>query len=743
MHQPRVGLVIFDCDGVLVDSEPIAMRVLLETIRRAGVEIAPEEGFRSYLGRSFASVARNLEDRFGLTLDDTVLEAMRRDLYEAYRAELRPMVGMLDVLPQITIPVCVASSSQMERIAISLDVTGLTRSLQAVFSASMVASGKPAPDLFLYAARQMHVDPSACVVIEDSPAGIVAAKKAGMQVFAFTGGGHIGPSGLYETIVALRPDAIFADMRDLPRLLEEATTTPPKTPQHFVAVDVGTGSARAGVFNATGTLLARTEVDIAMRRHTATIADHDSSQIWQSVCTAVRRALADSHTAPESVAGIGFDATCSLVIRSTDGPLGVTDSDDNWDTICWFDHRALAEADRITRLGHPAVRSVGDVVSPEMQLPKMIWLKTRRPQTWSRMAAAYDLVDFLTYRATGSNARSLCTLTTKWNWAAGGWADDLLLPLDLADLQTRSGIAEPPMRPGDCIGPLTERAAGELGLTTSCSVAAGLVDAHAGALGAIAADVGNIDALDPVPVLVAGTSSSFLMLTRERRQITGVWGPFPEAVLAQTDLIEAGQSASGALLDAVLANHPAGGTADDLQGRVLARISQLRDVEGWQLGEGLHIVPDFNGNRSPDSDPRPRGAIIGLSLDADFDSLCRLYFRTAIALALSLRNILDHLRRHGFRTSPIAVAGGHTRNALLMEIYNNVLGAPLRTWDADVTLLGTAMLAAHAAGTYTTMAAAGMAMAQPFREIAASAYYEGLVRDEMVFRELMEIVRRT
>jgi HAD superfamily hydrolase (TIGR01509 family) len=215
-------LIIFDCDGVLVDSEPLAMRVLLETIAAEGVEIDADTGFRSFLGRSLSTITAGLNADYGLHLDEHALERMRGRLYAAYAEELRPMAGLIDALSAISLPACVASSSHMERIRVSLTLTGLIERFEpAIFSAAMVAHGKPAPDLFLHAARQMGVAPADCLVIEDSPAGIEAAQRAGMRVFAFLGGGHIGPAGLRAAVEALKPDTVFADMHELPALVEK------------------------------------------------------------------------------------------------------------------------------------------------------------------------------------------------------------------------------------------------------------------------------------------------------------------------------------------------------------------------------------------------------------------------------------------------------------------------------------------------------------------------------------------
>ena len=218
-----LSLIIFDCDGVLVDSEPLAMRVLLETIAAEGVSIDADTGFREFLGRSLSATIAHLNSAYGLHLNEVALERMRKDLFALYARELKPMAGLIEALEKINLPACVASSSQMERIRVSLTLTGLIdRFAPAIFSAAEVKHGKPAPDLFLHAAAKMKTSPGECLVVEDSPAGIIAAQRAGMRVFAFLGGGHIGPSGLTDEILRLKPDRAFDDMHDLPALVEEA-----------------------------------------------------------------------------------------------------------------------------------------------------------------------------------------------------------------------------------------------------------------------------------------------------------------------------------------------------------------------------------------------------------------------------------------------------------------------------------------------------------------------------------------
>ena len=213
-------LVIFDCDGVLVDSEPLSLDVLVRVLRTAGVEMDAEEATERFLGKSLMTMTKILHDDFGLHVDEPFLEDMRRDLYQRFEAELQPIAGIAGVLDALDVRRCVASSSQMERIRLSLTITGLIDRLDPhIFSATMVTNGKPAPDLFLHAAGVMGVAPEKCIVIEDSPAGVVAAKAAGMRVFAFTGASHARTERHLGAIRALQPDAVFDDMRELIHLV--------------------------------------------------------------------------------------------------------------------------------------------------------------------------------------------------------------------------------------------------------------------------------------------------------------------------------------------------------------------------------------------------------------------------------------------------------------------------------------------------------------------------------------------
>ncbi|UXS04850.1 FGGY-family carbohydrate kinase [Agrobacterium tumefaciens] len=501
---------------------------------------------------------------------------------------------------------------------------------------------------------------------------------------------------------------------------------------NLVAVDVGTGSARAGIFDPAGRLLARATHPIVMIRPLENHAEHDSTDIWDAVCKAVRTALADAAVSAESVAAIGFDATCSLVVRGRDGqPVSVsTTGEDRFDTIVWLDHRAIGEADFLTDSRHRVLDFAGKSMSPEMQMPKLMWLKKHMPESWSRMGYAFDLADFLTWKATGSAQRSNCTLTAKWNFLAQektGWQTDYLAVAGLSDLVERAGLPELTVQPGGSMGTLTPDAAAELGLDCQCHVAPGMIDAYAGALGALGgslqSDVGRHVAL------IAGTSSCLVALSEEQMPGQSLWGPYWQAVLPDHWLVEGGQSATGALLDHIVRMHAAGGEPNSqLHGRIVSRVMELRAREGDSFADRLHVLPDFHGNRSPLADPHAVGVISGLTLDTSFDNLCRLYWRTAVAIALGARHVLDTMEAFGYVIETLHVTGGHVKNPLLIELYADVTGKRIVVpKTADAVLLGTAMTAASAGHVYDGLAAAGAAMYPggdevPVRASAAKGY---------------------
>ena len=188
------SLLIFDCDGVLIDSELIACRVSASCLAEIGIPITVEEIVERYVGISATAMLADLAARAGKPLPVGFADTVRLRLIRCFKSELVAMPGIGSVLAAINCPVCVASSSAPERLRYSLSLVGLLSRFEPhIFSATQVARGKPAPDLFLFAAAQMGVDPRKCLVIEDSVAGVRAAAAAGMEVIGFAGGSHCRP----------------------------------------------------------------------------------------------------------------------------------------------------------------------------------------------------------------------------------------------------------------------------------------------------------------------------------------------------------------------------------------------------------------------------------------------------------------------------------------------------------------------------------------------------------------------
>jgi FGGY-family pentulose kinase len=513
-----------------------------------------------------------------------------------------------------------------------------------------------------------------------------------------------------------------------------------------VGVDVGTGSARAGVLTRAGRLMGRAEHPIEMNRPETNHAEHDSEQIWSAVCAAVRDALAVAGARGDAVAGISFDATCSLVVRDRDGrPLSVSRSgEERWDTIVWLDHRALAEAEECTATGHRVLEYVGGVMSPEMETPKLMWLRRHLPDRWIRAGYFFDLADFLTWKASGSLDRSQCTLTCKWTYlghANPGWQPDFFATVGIPDMVERGRLPERASPIGQDLGALRPAAAESLGLSTGCRVGTGLIDAHAGALGVLGGYAQRPGEMDRHLGLIAGTSSCVMALSTEARPTHGVWGPYFGAALPGYWLNEGGQSATGALLDHIIRWHGAGGTPDPATHRkIVARVMELRQMEGLDFARRLHVLPDFHGNRSPLADPHAVGVISGLTLDASFDSLCRLYWRTAVAIALGVRHILEALNERGYGIDTLHVTGGHLKNPLLMELYADAAGCTVIEPKAeDAVLLGTGMVAATAAGLFPSLADAATAMQQGGHARAPDrAARERFDRDYRIFLQMHE-----
>lgn len=498
--------------------------------------------------------------------------------------------------------------------------------------------------------------------------------------------------------------------------------------EYFIGVDVGTGSARAGVFNRSGQLLAQHSEAITMWKPQPDFVEQSSENIWESVSQCVRMVLNDSGVDAGDVKGIGFDATCSLVLVDAEGePVSVSPSgQDAQNVVVWMDHRALQEAEFINGFGKDfsVFEYVGGKISPEMQTPKLLWLKKHLPESWQRAAHFFDLPDYLTFRATGELTRSLCSMTCKWTYlgheaAKGGegWSPEFLRAIGLEDLVSedyaRIGKDIRPM--GSAIGSgLSRVAAEEFGLVEGTPVGVSIIDAHAGGIGMIGLAEGDEKVeLDKRLALIGGTSSCHMAVSKDMRPTPGVWGPYYSSMVPGLWLNEGGQSATGALVDHVIFNHGATEQAKKESEEAGVSIYEFLNSRLSVLAEGgrvdlltrsIHVCPYFHGNRSPRANPHLKGMVSGLRLSATVDDLALQYLATIQAIAYGARHIIEEMNKAGYQIDRLVCCGGGTKNPVFLQQHANATNCRLiLPEEPEAVLLGAAMLGGVASGSFETL----------------------------------------
>ncbi|XP_031482687.1 uncharacterized protein LOC116252513 isoform X2 [Nymphaea colorata] len=482
---------------------------------------------------------------------------------------------------------------------------------------------------------------------------------------------------------------------------------------------------------------------------------------WR-LCRAVKAACSLANVGPEQVSGLGFAATCSLVAVDADGsPVTVSLSGDSRrNVIVWMDHRAVNQAERINSFRSPVLQYCGGALSPEMQPPKLLWVKDNLRESWSMTFRWMDLSDWLAYRATADDTRSLCTTICKWTYLghahmqqmlekdseameACGWDDLFWEEIGLGDLVDghHAKIGRSVAFPGHPLGAgLTEAAAKELGLLVGTPVGASLIDAHAGGVGVMESvppsDLPVQDDEEEIChrlVLVCGTSTCHMVVAKDKIFIPGVWGPYWSAMIPHYWLTEGGQSATGALLDHVVENHVA---ATHLSNRAASQHVSLYELLNKilestanelkapflaSLTKDLHVLPDFHGNRSPIADPKSKGMLCGLTLDTSERQLALLYLATLQGIAYGTRHIVEHCNAHGHKIDTLLACGGLSKNGLLLQEHADVIGCPIvLPREGESVLLGAAILGAVAAKKYPSLRHAMKAMNAPGQVIHPS-----------------------
>lgn len=516
---------------------------------------------------------------------------------------------------------------------------------------------------------------------------------------------------------------------------------------HYIGVDVGTGSARACIMNDQGDIVGLASENIGLWQPQTGYYEQSTTDIWRCICSSIRRALDQHNIDATTVRGIGFDATCSLSVfnAETDEPVCVTGPNfDNRDgndrnVILWLDHRPVDETVKINNTNHNLLRYVGGKMSIEMEIPKVLWLKNNMPKELFDKCKFYDLTDALTHMATGNEARSFCSVVCKQGFvpvgvdgSVKGWQDDFLKEIGLEELCEDNfkrmggvnGVNGEYFAAGELVGVLSERAAMDMGLPAGIAVGSGVIDAYAGWIGTVGAKVKlsddelNADApKNDVSqaftrlAAVAGTSTCHLAMSPNPVFVPGVWGPYRDVLLPDYWMAEGGQSATGELLKHMIETHPAFNEAMSVAETFNTNIydylnEHLREMAEKEkapfisyLGRHFFFYGDLFGNRSPIADPNMKGSIIGLSSDKSLDSLALTYLGTMEFIALQTHQIVTAMNEAGHQISTIFMSGSQCQNEILMHLIAAACNMPvlIPRYVHAAVVHGAAMLGAKAA----------------------------------------------
>ncbi|KAI1139295.1 FGGY-family pentulose kinase [Hypoxylon sp. FL0543] len=505
---------------------------------------------------------------------------------------------------------------------------------------------------------------------------------------------------------------------------------PCRPKQHYIGVDVGTGSARALIIDEDGKSVASAFKDIDQWQPQPGIYEQSVSQIWGSVCHAVKEALLRGGVQPESVRSIAFVATCSLALftHDTNEPVAASGSESaerDHNIILWMDQRAKAEAKAINKTQHELLKYFGGSISVLMELPKILWLKHHMPEGEFQRCKFYDLNDALTYVATGNHVfpcTEMCnrdTLHIGVDGTAKGWSREFLEAVQLEiladeDFKRVGGVCRHGRAPpaGTLAGHLSERSARDLGLKREVAVAVGTIDSYSGWVGTAGL---RFDGQQKFPLhsrmaVVAGTSACYIVASRKPVFAKGIWGPYQDWVLPGYWISEGGQVATGMLLQHVIEVHPAYGAASKL-----ANISDLniydyldRHLEHMRsksgapdvsyLGRNYFYYGDLWGNRSPIADPSMTGSVVGLTGDKSIDNLAIQYYGVLEFIALQIRHTISIMNEAGTEVNSFFISGSVANNANLMRLIATSCNMPVikpRQAGAAVCF-GAAILAATA-----------------------------------------------
>lgn len=465
---------------------------------------------------------------------------------------------------------------------------------------------------------------------------------------------------------------------------------------YFLTADGGTESLRARLYDLTGNCLSSGAVPYETKFSPGARAEQDPEDWWNAFVKASRQTISEAGVDPAAIEAITLATTsCTVVALDRSGKALRP-------AIIWMDVRASAEADAVLATGDDALISNGGgrgPVSAEWMIPKAVWIARNEPEIFEKAHTICEYQDFMTLRLTGERAASLNNVTLRWHYQTdrGGWAKTLIEKLGLSALLDK--WPQRVVAPGGVVGNLSLAAAQELGLSTKVKLVQGGADALIGMIGLGVARPGQL-------ALITGSSHLQFGVTETAIHAPGVWGTYRDCVYPDRYIVEGGQTSTGSII-AWLGRLMQGTMDLDELNRKAAVLEPGCD--------GLLVQEHFQGNRTPYTDARSRGAIVGLTLAHEPHHIFRAIIE---GIGFGTRAILDAMADAGYRGTEITVGGGASASDLWLQIHADTAGLPVCVpASRDAPSVGAAVLAAHGAGHFSSIDEGISSMVRPGRRI--------------------------
>lgn len=477
---------------------------------------------------------------------------------------------------------------------------------------------------------------------------------------------------------------------------------------YLLGLDMGTESARVGVFDVHGRPLAFEATGWQTTYPRPGRAEQDPKEWWSCVVQSVRGAVEKAGVAPEEIAGISCDAT-TFTLTAMDAA-----GDALRPAIMWMDVRAADQAARIGASEHP-VRAVngGGPVSAEWFAPKALWVKENEPDVWDKATRVCDSVDWAMFKLTGRRTGSINSggVRMYYNRPLGGWPADFFEEIGIGDVMDK--LADEVLDLGTNVGGLLPDVAEELGLAAGTPVAQGAADAWAAQVGLGVVSPGKM-------ALITGSSHVLIGQTAEPTSGLGFWGAYPDAVVPGQGTVEGGQVSTGSVLNWFVKNFQADVIAD-AEAKGLNPYDLLNEAADKipPGSEGLVVNEYWQGNRTPYTDALARGMMWGFSLR---HTPAHVYRAVQEGVCYGTAHILRAMAAAGAEVKQFVAAGGATKSPFWMQMHADVTGVPITLTEVgDAPVLGCAMFAAVGAGIYPDLPAAAEAMVHETETIEPNA----------------------